>query len=301
MARKRGQTSVPRLSEKEEKELSGPPSIDPNFTHNGSFSLYMQHKRAKLDAQFQSERAVAREHAHNDLNPMLFKGVSVHVNGLTKPGYDTLRQLVLARGGLFKNYLTSRSDVTHIVCDHLPDQKLLYFRRADGSHPPIVKAQWVLDCIRFNKLLPVDNYSLAQSLTLPGQRGIKSMLRAVSKPSSQRPLADAIDSQPQNDSGRKYSRFHPEAGTHDADTQGTQVVQRSQQLENAVEDNAYHRCDEYALRHTDASAGNAFEGRKDKSGTCAPSALDRFSIYLICSGCIFFPMKLLSHCYRSLR
>jgi len=182
---KRGQTRAPRMSKGElaEQEASGQ-ELGDGFTHNGSFSAYMAHKRAKLDRQFRRERELVREQAPSSADPQLFRGISVFVNGLTNQGIDVLRDMVLARGGLFKNYLPSRSDVTHIVCDHLPDQKLLHFRCADGSHPPIVSTQWLLDSATQNRVLPIDEYSMTKHLVPRDQRGIKSMLSSVSRHTS---------------------------------------------------------------------------------------------------------------------
>jgi hypothetical protein len=53
----------------------------------------------------------------------LFRGVSIHVNGLTRPSHAELKVLMARHGGRFETYY-SRDRVTHIVCAHLPDTKL---------------------------------------------------------------------------------------------------------------------------------------------------------------------------------
>jgi len=53
----------------------------------------------------------------------LFHGVSIHVNGLTRPTHGELKQLMALHGGRFETYY-HRGRVTHIVCSNLPDTKL---------------------------------------------------------------------------------------------------------------------------------------------------------------------------------
>ena len=75
---------------------------------------YMAFKNIKLREQFE-ERAPP-------LLSNLFHGVTIHVNGLTTPSYQELKQLMALHGGRFENYETGC--VTHIICSVLPDTKL---------------------------------------------------------------------------------------------------------------------------------------------------------------------------------
>jgi len=61
-------------------------------------------------------------------------GVAIHVNGLTVPSHQELKQIMALHGGRFETYY-HRSRVTHIICSNLPDTKLkqLAHARSAGS------------------------------------------------------------------------------------------------------------------------------------------------------------------------
>lgn len=44
--------------------------------------------------------------------------------------------------------------VTHIVCSNLPDAKVKQLQK-ERSPTPIVRPEWVVDCIQAGRLLPV--------------------------------------------------------------------------------------------------------------------------------------------------
>jgi hypothetical protein len=93
------------------------PQQPQSMHHGGSFKTYMDHKNLKLQEQFEMQ-ALGQ-------NPVsqLFAGVSIHVNGLTRPSHGELKQLMALHGGRFETYY-HRNRVTHIVCSNLPDTKL---------------------------------------------------------------------------------------------------------------------------------------------------------------------------------
>lgn len=95
------------------------PAQPQSMHHGGSFKTYMAHKNLKLQEQFEMQ-ALGQAHAHAST---LFAGVSIHVNGLTRPSHGELKQLMALHGGRFETYY-HRSRVTHIVCSNLPDTKL---------------------------------------------------------------------------------------------------------------------------------------------------------------------------------
>eukprot|EP00898_Chlorokybus_atmophyticus_P005090 jgi/Chlat1/5582/Chrsp369S05362 len=145
--------------------------------HSNDFGMYMANKVRKIREQYeeqaawqadiglQSDKAVHRSN--------LFSGVSIHVNGFTKPSHSELRELMAQHGGNFENYYT-RALVTHIICSNLPDAKIREFSK--GHPPPIVRPEWVTDSLQAGRLLPVSDYQLERlQLQFPGQR----MLRAV--------------------------------------------------------------------------------------------------------------------------
>lgn len=149
--------------------------------HDGSFGAYMDLKKRKLDEQFASETALpAVDH--------LFRGVSIHVNGLTDPSHAELRRLMSMHGGAFKNYY-SRSTVTHIICSNLPDAKVKAFEK-ERNPTPFVRPEWITESIRARRLLPVGPYVLERTRT--GGEGQRTLgFGKVERPTRQERLARA--------------------------------------------------------------------------------------------------------------
>ena len=57
--------------------------------HGGSFKQYMQFKNTKLQEQFEAQQL--QQPAQSEL----FKGVAIHVNGLTVPTHQELKQIMV--------------------------------------------------------------------------------------------------------------------------------------------------------------------------------------------------------------
>jgi hypothetical protein len=93
------------------------PEQPQSMHHGGSFRTYMAHKNLKLQEQFEMQALGQQPKSQ------LFKGVAIHVNGLTRPSHGELKQLMALHGGRFETYYY-RDRVTHIVCSNLPDTKL---------------------------------------------------------------------------------------------------------------------------------------------------------------------------------
>lgn len=74
----------------------------------------MEAKKAKLLQQFTS--------AEVEKISDIFQGVAIHVNGLTRPPADELKNLMAAHGGLFHMYQVSST--THIIASNLPNVKV---------------------------------------------------------------------------------------------------------------------------------------------------------------------------------
>lgn len=74
----------------------------------------MAAKRSKLIDQFH----------HTNINRVsnIFNGVAIHVNGLTKPPIDVLKNLMAAHGGSFHAYQVSTT--THIITSNLANVKV---------------------------------------------------------------------------------------------------------------------------------------------------------------------------------
>ncbi|KAJ8980821.1 hypothetical protein NQ317_000554 [Molorchus minor] len=140
----------------------------------GAWGGYMAAKRAKLLDQF--------HHAEIEKVSDIFKSVAIHVNGLTKPPADTLKNLMAAHGGEFHMYQVSGT--THIIASNLPNVKIKHL----GS-VPIVKPSWITDSIELGKLLDYRRYLLYtnQSVTQP-----RIDFPVIEKASSNKPVASSV-------------------------------------------------------------------------------------------------------------
>ncbi|KAJ8967009.1 hypothetical protein NQ314_003126 [Rhamnusium bicolor] len=120
----------------------------------GGWGGYMAAKRAKLLDQFHTGGI---EKVSN-----IFEGVAIHVNGLTKPPIQELKNLMAAHGGVFHMYQVSST--THIIASNLPNVKIKHLGTV-----PIVKPSWITESISFGKLLDYRRYLLYtnQSSTQP--------------------------------------------------------------------------------------------------------------------------------------
>ncbi|KXZ53208.1 hypothetical protein GPECTOR_7g1101 [Gonium pectorale] len=147
--------------------------------HDGSFGKYMELKVIKLREQFD-----AAQLQNPDAKSDIFRGISIYVNGLTRPTHAELKQLMALHGGRFENYLY-RDSVTHIICSNLPDTKikqLAHERRVEAMHGlawvfgrakpiPIVRPEWVVASIAAGRLLPISDFQLEPlSVVAPNQR-----------------------------------------------------------------------------------------------------------------------------------
>ena len=56
--------------------------------HGGSFKKYMEGKNRKLREQFAAEASAGQAGTAEDSSKTLFKGISIHVNGFTKPSHQ---------------------------------------------------------------------------------------------------------------------------------------------------------------------------------------------------------------------
>lgn len=74
----------------------------------------MAAKRAKLLDQFKGSEIPRLSN--------IFEGVAIHVNGLTRPPIDELKNLMAAHGGVFHMYQVSST--THIIASNLPNVKV---------------------------------------------------------------------------------------------------------------------------------------------------------------------------------
>ncbi|RWW42463.1 hypothetical protein BHE74_00051993 [Ensete ventricosum] len=128
------------------------------------FRSYMVEKNRKLRAQFQADATTSSlgagsNHADSGDDKGIFHGVSIFVDGFTIPSSQELRGYMLKHGGRFENYF-SKHTVTHIICGNLPDSKMRNLR-AFSHGLPVVRPQWVLDCLAANRLLGCEHQGIS--------------------------------------------------------------------------------------------------------------------------------------------
>ncbi|CAG7846701.1 DNA repair protein REV1; AltName: Full=Rev1-like terminal deoxycytidyl transferase [Serendipita indica DSM 11827] len=123
----------------------------------GGWGQYMQRKRAKLQIQNQDMTSVISG---------IFKGIEIYINGHTEPSVQTLRELIVAHGGIFHAYLTKKGLVTHIVAMNLTPAKVKEFQRMK-----VVRPEWILDSIKAGKLLPWIQYKLVMENRIDAAQG----------------------------------------------------------------------------------------------------------------------------------
>lgn len=118
-------------------------------------------KRARDAADADADAAAAQESGGKGSNAMaktavkhdLFRGMVVHINGYTKPSRVELWHLIVVHGGVYKQYLEGKTDVTHILATNLTPKKQDEFRRYR-----VVRPEWIVDCIEAGQVLPWQEY-----------------------------------------------------------------------------------------------------------------------------------------------
>lgn len=134
----------------------------------GDFGTYFQNKHLKqrkadeiyIDWE-KKRRAAAGEPEVKDI----FAGCVVFVNGNTVPSMGVIHKLVILHGGHFLSYLSSKGAATHIVCDRLTPRKRVQFRNYR-----VVRAQWVADSVKQNKLLNWRDYRIIDDIEYDQKR-----------------------------------------------------------------------------------------------------------------------------------
>lgn len=108
----------------------------------------------KMDEYLVNKRRKIQEN-NADLEQIsnLFKGKSFYLNGyLDGVGYGDFKLLILQRGGMVYDYLSSK--VTHIIASTMTNSKLIQIKK------PIIRPDWIHDCIAQNKILSFHSYLL---------------------------------------------------------------------------------------------------------------------------------------------
>lgn len=108
----------------------------------------MDAKKSKLEEQF-AQDAMRNPYKESDL----FAGISIFVNGLTNPSADELKRIMMRNGGVYHTY--QRSSTNFVIATNLPDVKVRQITSAK-----IISPQWVVDCLKENKILDYAKYLL---------------------------------------------------------------------------------------------------------------------------------------------
>jgi DNA repair protein REV1 len=115
----------------------------------------METKKRKLNEQF-----VHSDSLNESLTPVscIFDGVTIYVNGYTDPCADDLKRLMKLHGGQYA-YFYSKSQVTHMIANNLPDTKIKDLSKTEK----VVQPKWITDSVKAGMLLPYQNYLLYSS------------------------------------------------------------------------------------------------------------------------------------------
>lgn len=115
----------------------------------------MNAKINKLEEQFD-------ENATNCFKKSnLFAGISIFVNGLTDPSSDELKRIMMAHGGVYHTY--QRSGTSFVIASNLPDVKIRQITSTSNSK--IIRPQWIVDCLKEERILDYSNYLLYTNCT----------------------------------------------------------------------------------------------------------------------------------------
>lgn len=135
------------IFEKRSREAFDENSEEYNASEFGGIRDYERRKRIKL----QNQDAIIRELA--PAAPQIFSGMAIHINGYTKPSRSELWTLIVTYGGIYKQFLDNKTDVTHIIATNLTPTKQVEFARYR-----VVKPEWIMDSITASKPVSWQNY-----------------------------------------------------------------------------------------------------------------------------------------------
>ncbi|KAF8898269.1 hypothetical protein CPB84DRAFT_1962837 [Gymnopilus junonius] len=131
--------------------------------HFGDFGEYMRRKRAKLQIQ---NASIAQ--TDEGIKSQIFKGISIYINGWTRPSVQELRHLIVQHGGIFQAYLDKKALVTHIITCSLTPAKIREFK-----HMKVVRPEWIVESIEKGLLLPWRNYMYIHEERIETTQGAK--------------------------------------------------------------------------------------------------------------------------------
>ncbi|XP_058459003.1 DNA repair protein Rev1 [Malaya genurostris] len=110
---------------------------------------YMGAKISKLEEQFRQSAAACVDVKLSDL----FAGISIFVNGYTKPSADELKRLMMQHGGIYHHY--KRPTTTYVIASNLCDVKIKSI-----TSDVIIGPEWVVECIEQMRIIDYKKYLL---------------------------------------------------------------------------------------------------------------------------------------------
>ncbi|SMN20726.1 similar to Saccharomyces cerevisiae YOR346W REV1 Deoxycytidyl transferase [Maudiozyma saulgeensis] len=124
-----------------------------NSTGRYSYFYNKKIKQAEQDIKFRKQYETIGKQTSQ-----LLKGLTIYVNGHTIPGRLQIHDMVVLNGGNFLHHLSSKGSATHIIASSLPPKKRLEFKNYKVINP-----QWLVDCIKQQKIVPWQEYSIIKS------------------------------------------------------------------------------------------------------------------------------------------
>ena len=108
---------------------------------------------------------------------LFLRGICIMVNGHTNPDNDTLRRMLHKYGGDLETYETTR--ITHIIATHLSFAKAKIYKK-QRNPIPVVKPDWIVDCVQQQRLLPHGPY-LLDEVKDKGSTSVKTFFQGSPK------------------------------------------------------------------------------------------------------------------------
>lgn len=168
---------VPVHQENDRRRAGVRPSISKRKRYKGweggGLGKYMKVKVEKLRDQFANDYRETSDEKGAELESKdrsLFRGVTIWVDGATRPNRDELRDIVGSQGGRFETYLTGA--VTHVICTRLAQATKLRLRKmVHSKRVHVVRPEWVEEAVRTRKLPSVAKFSV-DGMAEKGQKSI---------------------------------------------------------------------------------------------------------------------------------
>ncbi|CAF1240544.1 unnamed protein product [Rotaria sp. Silwood1] len=138
--------------------MAGRTSVQRGDNGWGEWGGYMAAKKRKLEEQF--DKDCMKNAQQHERKSNIFHGISIFVDGYTEPPADELKKLMIEHGGVYHAYY-SKDKVTYFISNNLPYAKIRKLKPNDK----VVRSQWIIDCIKQNKLLPTHDYEMYKDIT----------------------------------------------------------------------------------------------------------------------------------------